>query len=687
MANAILLIGNTGAGLTSAVMGFYHALDRKGIKTGFHKPVAQYRNESAQDDTITMMRGFIRGHVMTLSPQQIQRAFDEQHIDELMETAIEHFEGAKGDADVVVMEGLVETANVPYAERINQALARALDADIILVQSATVASLSHLKNQIRYARKAFTKRLLGAVINRVGEDGGLCAANIAEAGLFDDNAFKLIGLIPINETLSAPRVIDLKSHLGANIIFRGDIENRRIHKMVIFARSVPNATQFLNANRCIFCPGDRDDALMAVTISVANGTRLACLVMTGPTAPSRNVLKLCQPTLEKMRLPVLHVSSASSWLVIEKMQSFNQFMPADDQARMQHTQEYFADYLRIDWADDYARHHRKTALSPAAFRYQIVKRAIAAKRRIVLPEGDEPRTVVAACQAAARQIAHCVLLAEPDKVNNTAERQGVALSTGISIIDPQTIREKYVSRLLTLRKHKGMTTVLAREQLQDNVMLATMMLEADEVDGLVSGAAHTTANTMRPPLQIIKTAAHAQMVSSVFFMCLPDRVMVYGDCAIVPRPNATELAYIAIQSNDTAKVFGIIPKVAMIAYATGSSGQGEDIEKVKAATDLVRELRPDIVIDGPLQYDAAAVASVAASKAPDSPVAGQASVFIFPDLNTGNTTYKAVQRAANAVSMGPVLQGIRKPVNDLSRGALIDDIVYTIAITAVQAAL
>ena len=315
-----------------------------------------------------------------------------------------------------------------------------------------------------------------------------------------------------------------------------------------------------------------------------------------------------------------------------------------------------------------------------------MQRAIAAQKTIVLPEGDEPRTVVAASICAERGMARCVLLAKPDSVRAVATQQGVTLGDNIQIIDPDAVREKYVARLVELRKAKGMTEDQARDALADGVMLGTMMLEAGEVDGLVSGAVHTTANTIRPPLQIIKTAPGASMVSSVFFMCLPDQVLVYGDCAIVPNPSADDLAQIAIQSNDSAKAFGIEPRVAMISYSTGTSGSGADVEKVKEATAKVRELRPDILVDGPLQYDAAAVESVGKQKAPNSPVAGQASVFIFPDLNTGNTTYKAVQRSANAISMGPVLQGMRKPVNDLSRGALVDDIVYTIAITAVQAA-
>ena len=234
-------------------------------------------------------------------------------------------------------------------------------------------------------------------------------------------------------------------------------------------------------------------------------------------------------------------------------------------------------------------------------------------------------------------------------------------------------------------RHKGVTAPMAEALLEDSVVLGTMMLAMDEVDGLVSGAIHTTANTIRPALQLIKTSPDAKQVSSVFFMCLPEQVLVYGDCAVNPDPDAELLADIAIQSADSARAFGIDPKVAMISYSTGKSGTGADVEKVIKATDIAQNLRPDLLLDGPLQYDAAAIENVAKSKAPDSPVAGQATIFVFPDLNTGNTTYKAVQRSANVISIGPMLQGLRKPVNDLSRGALVEDIVFTIALTAIQA--
>jgi phosphate acetyltransferase len=262
----------------------------------------------------------------------------------------------------------------------------------------------------------------------------------------------------------------------------------------------------------------------------------------------------------------------------------------------------------------------------------------------------------------------------------------VTLPDGIEILDAAALRPHYVAPLMEMRKKKHLSEHDAREALEDNVMLGTMMLALNEVDGLVSGAVHSSANTIRPALQLIKTHPQARVVSSVFFMCLPEQVLVYGDCAVNPNPDAESLADIAIQSAATAEQFGIPARVALISYSTGESGSGAEVEKVRKATEIAKSLRPDLPLDGPLQYDAAAIAEVAATKAPGSPVAGRATVFIFPDLNTGNTTYKAVQRSANLISIGPVLQGLRKPVNDLSRGALVDDIIYTIAVTAIQSA-
>ena len=324
-------------------------------------------------------------------------------------------------------------------------------------------------------------------------------------------------------------------------------------------------------------------------------------------------------------------------------------------------------------------------MSPAQFRVNMMDAARKGNKRIVLPEGAEPRTVQAAAICHEKGIARCVLLAPRAEVEAVAKERHITLPDSLEIIDPADLIEKYVGPMCELRKSKGLTPDQAREQLQDTVVLGTMMMAQNDVDGLVSGAVHTTANTIRPALQLIKTAPGASLVSSVFFMLLPNQVLVYGDCAVNPEPSAEQLADIALSSAATARQFGVEPRVAMLSYSTGSSGSGADVEKVRAATALVRERDPKLLIEGPIQYDAAIDPEVAATKLKDSPVAGQATVFIFPDLNTGNNTYKAVQRSAGAIAVGPVLQGLRKPVNDLSRGALVQDIVNTVAITAVQA--
>lgn len=324
-------------------------------------------------------------------------------------------------------------------------------------------------------------------------------------------------------------------------------------------------------------------------------------------------------------------------------------------------------------------------ITPPVFRNQLQQLAQRANKRIVLPEGNEPRTIKAAMMVAERNLARCVLLGEKEDILAVARQHEVLFDEKkVEIINPATIRNKYVNPLCELRKSKGMTVEQATEALQDNVMLGTMMLQLGEVDGLVSGAVHTTANTIRPALQIIKTKAGCSLVSSLFFMCLPEQVLVFADCAINPNPDENQLAEIAIQSADSAKAFGIEPRVAMLSYSTGASGEGADVDLVRKATEIARTKRPDLLIEGPLQYDAALVKSVGKSKAPNSKVAGQATVLIFPDLNTGNITYKAVQRTGNVVAIGPMLQGLRKPVNDLSRGCLVEDIIFTIALTAVQ---
>lgn len=340
-----------------------------------------------------------------------------------------------------------------------------------------------------------------------------------------------------------------------------------------------------------------------------------------------------------------------------------------------------------NWIKKFVSTEYTPIISPPLFRHRLVQGARVANKKIILPEGSEIRIIKAANICARRKIARCVLMGVAKEIHNIAKTNSLMLSKEVEIIEPTgEFRERYVQPMAELRKSKGLTIKKARDELHDNVVLAMMMLKQDEVDGIVAGATHTTADTMRPALQLIKTFPETELVSSVFFMCLPEQILVFGDCAVNINPSAEELAVIAIESAGSAMSFGIEPRVAMISYSTGSSGHGADVDKVSKATEIVKQKRPDLIIDGPLQYDAAIVPEVAKIKAPNSPVAGRASVCIFPDLDAGNTVYKAVQRTGNIISIGPMMQGLRKPVNDLSRGCLVEDVVFTIAITAVQAA-
>ena len=327
-----------------------------------------------------------------------------------------------------------------------------------------------------------------------------------------------------------------------------------------------------------------------------------------------------------------------------------------------------------------------TVTTPQMFEYQLLARARAGRRRIVLPEGDDDRILKAAGRLLQREVADLTVLGDETAVRARAAELGVDLSAA-TVLNPRTSQlcDQFAEQYAELRKKKGITVEQAREIIHDVSYFGTMLVHNGMVDGMVSGAAHTTAHTVRPAFEIIRTRADVSTVSSIFLMCLADRVLAYGDCAIVPDPTAEQLADIAISSARTAAQFGIDPRVAMLSYSTGSSGTGADVDKVRTATDLVRQREPDLLVEGPIQYDAAVEPSVAVTKMPDSPVAGRATVLIFPDLNTGNNTYKAVQRSAGAIAIGPVLQGLNKPVNDLSRGALISDIVNTVAITAIQA--
>ena len=689
-------------GLTSVSIGLVRTLDRLGVRVGFFKALGQPHPSEDFDRSSAYLEATTHLHPpLPIPAARVRRAVSKEEIDDLMEEVVNRFDPLSRQFDAILVEGLVTTPDLPHADLLNTALARALDAEVVLVarpeESTASAIASQLREIIRQLPEPFRRVKPAVMLNHVDvrqlatdlgsatTDPAALLGTLATAIGPDLGDAVLLGLVPALPDLAASRVGDVVDLLGGRVIHPGDMNGRRIRRISLVARSVGNVLGVLRSGTLIVTPSDRSDIILAAAHAATRSIRLAGLILTSEFEPEEEVMRFCQDAFElDGGLPVIRVPH-SSFDIARRLHDLNPELPVTDVERIELVMDTVARATNADWIRDRCTTHVAKRLSPPAFRHRITKIARANLKRIVLPEGEEPRTIHAAVRCAERGIARCILLGDPGQIRETAERNDLVLPPLVDILDPEPLRERFLEPLLDLRRHKGLTEDRARDALRDNITVGTMMLALDEVDGLVSGAVHSTAHTIRPALQIIRTAPDARVVSSVFFMCLPDQVLVYGDCAVNPDPDAETLADIAIQSAASARAFGIEPVVAMISYSTLGSGSGTEVEKVRLATEIARRRDPDLVIDGPLQYDAASISEVAAAKAPGSAVAGRANVFIFPDLNTGNTTYKAVQRSANVISMGPMLQGLRKPVNDLSRGASIDDIVYTIALTAVQA--
>ncbi|HSJ04519.1 MAG TPA: phosphate acetyltransferase, partial [Verrucomicrobium sp.] len=680
----------SGAGLTSLALGLVRSLDNHGVKVAFCKPIGQ---PSGQDKGPERSTHFVREatHLRPAPPipiDQAERLIATGRMDELLEQVIGNYHTSAKDADVVIVEGLVHSSETPQADELNLQLVRTLSAEVILAGSLGDLPFEEFEARMEYTAKQHGDAVVGCIVNRVPDAENASLQELvqrlsAHSRLAHRNGFRIIGAVPENADLASCRTVDVARYLNATILHEGELHTRRVRRYTMLARTVPNMLESFVPGAILITPSDRSDVIVAACMATLNDVPIAGLLLTGEMEVPPGIFELCRAGLAT-GLPILQVPS-NSWHTATNLTRMSPEVPVDDIERVQQSMDFVARYIDSAWIAAHAAIPVEARMSPAAFCFRLTERARLAGKRIILPEGNEPRTIRAAALCAQRGIARCVLVGNPDEIHRVARGQEVELPPQVEILDPAALRQNYIGPLVEMRKSKGLTAETAAELLEDNVWLGTVMLALGEVDGLVSGAVHSTANTIRPALQIIKTRPGAKVVSSIFFMCLPDQVLVYGDCAVNPDPDAETLADIAIQSADSAATFGLPVRVAMISYSTGESGTGVDVDKVREATRLAHQKRPDIVLDGPLQYDAAAVAEVAASKAPNSPVAGNATVFVFPDLNTGNTTYKAVQRSASVVSIGPMLQGMRRPVNDLSRGALVEDIVYTIALTAIQA--
>ncbi|WP_166349434.1 phosphate acetyltransferase [Phytoactinopolyspora limicola] len=610
--------------------------------------------------------------------------YDDVHADRdaALETILRRYHHmAERCAAVVIVGSDYTDVDNPTEFSFNARIAANLGAPVLLVLNGRDRRPDELRAVADAAvteLKANSGHLLGMVVNRVAPP------LLDEVRTALDSPSPVYAL-PEEPLLSAPTLTDLLG-LGGQL-YRGDPERlgREIHGFVVAGMTLPNVLDRLVDDAVAIAPSDRSDVLLGLLMAHASTTfpNLAGIVLNGGFPLPPQVIQLIDGL--DINLPIITMDG-DTFATATALAGVRGRLTKDAVRKVETARRLFDDHVDDHELLDRLDVTRSQVVTPLMFEHQLVERARTQRRHIVLPEGEEERIVRAADSVLRQGIADLTLLGRPEQVAAVATRAGADIDDA-RVIDPHhsAWREEFATEYARRRAHRGVTLETARDHVVDVSYFGTMMVLLGYADGMVSGAVHTTAHTIRPAFEVIKTGSGVSTVSSVFFMCLDDRVLVYGDCAVNPDPDAEQLADIAISSAHTAEEFGVSPRVAMLSYSTGESGSGADVDKVRSATVLARQRRPDLSIEGPIQYDAAVDAGVARTKLPDSDVAGRATVFVFPDLNTGNNTYKAVQRSAGAVAIGPVLQGLRKPVNDLSRGALVRDIVNTIAITAIQA--
>ncbi|MCR6712631.1 MAG: phosphate acetyltransferase [Demequina sp.] len=682
MARSIYITSTEGdSGKSTVALGITAALGRSVGRVGIFRPVARVADGS---DYVVQLLLAHDGIDLTYE-ECVGVTYDDVHNDAeaALATIVSRYHDVARRSDAVVIVGTDYTDVSGAAEfEFNARIAANLGAPVALVVHGidrSPADIAQVAEQARSELEANHAHVAAIFANR-------CEPAQLDAILAALPADVRMGAIPEDPILVAPLLSELAAATGAQFISGDpDLMSREARSILIGAMTTEHLLDRLEEGALVITAGDRDDAVLALLSAHSAGgfPALAGILLTGGFEPPPTVARLVAGL--RSPLPVLRTASGTFKTATRAYKTRGR-LSQDSRVKVDTALAMFEKYVdakALLAALDVAR---TDVITPLMFEFDLIDRARSSKRRIVLPEGSDDRILRAAARLLTRDVCDITILGDEASIRGRAGELGIdiARATIQSPTDPQLI-ERFAAAYHEARAAKGVTLDQARDQVQDVSYFGTMMVKEGLADGMVSGAAHTTAHTITPAFQLIKTPPGVSIVSSVFFMCLPDKVLVYGDCAVNPDPTAEQLADIAISSAETAALFHIEPRIAMLSYSTGESGTGSDVDKVRLATQLVRERRPDLLVDGPMQYDAAVEPSVAASKAPGSPVAGRATVLVFPDLNTGNNTYKAVQRSAGAVAVGPVLQGLRKPVNDLSRGALVQDIVNTVAITAIQA--
>lgn len=680
-----------GSGKSAVVLGFMEVLSAVNRKVGFFRPMVSHG--AADDDLINLIRSrydlpFDAEMLYGCTSSTALQIIADGRSDELVKIILRKFKALEEKCDLVVCAGTDYDGIVPSLEfDFNARMANNLGCSIVAVVTGAGRSPEETLDAARFAHESLRFRggeLFATVINRASVEH-LNLLKALTRNMLPDS--ERVYVLPEHPSLGMPTVREIRKALEADCICgEGDAENQVVTNYKVAAMHIQGFLDYVEDGCLIITPGDRADIILASLAADVSASfpRVAGLLLTGGMWPAENVQKLVQG-LRRTKVSILRVPT-DTFTTTMNVSDVTATILAGDERKIAAALGLFEAHVDMAELQERVNLRRSARRTPLMFEYELIRRAKSQRRHIVLPEGADERILRAAEILSLRDVADLTLLGDRDKISRRIAELGLKLNS-IDIINPATAarREPYARAYFELRRHKGISEQMAYDAMEDVSYFGTAMVHHGDAHGMVSGAAHTTQHTIRPAFEMVKTRSDALLVSSVFFMCLADRVLCYGDCAVNPNPSSEQLADIAITSAATARTFGIEPRVAMLSYSTGESGKGEDVERVREAVRIARERRPDVKLEGPIQYDAAVDLSVARSKLPGSQVAGQATVFIFPDLNTGNNTYKAVQRSAGAVAIGPVLQGLNKPVNDLSRGCQVADIVNTVAITAIQA--
>ncbi len=684
------------SGKSVIVLGIMQMLKKEIHRVAFYRPIIN--DSESEDHDISLMLKYFKLNMAyedcygcTLS--EAYELINAGRVDDLHDLILERYKKLEDDYDFILCEGTdFRGQDTTFESEINGDIAANLGAPVVLISSGRKKTVKQMVRQTQLSVETHAGRgvsLAACIINRAPE--GVTPKTLTDVRDHNHPGDPLpFYVIPENPALANPTVGDVRNWLNAAVMYGMKNMTTLVSSYLIAAMRVENFLDYLEPGCLVITPGDRSDIILGSLSARSSKSypEISGIVLTGGLVPSSSVRKLIEGWAGAP-VPIMSVKG-HTFQIIQLLNELYGHIEPDDSKRIATALGDFFKYVKVQELSERVVTTAPTRITPKMFEYGLMETASENRQRIVLPEGTCERILKAADILLRRGVADLTILGREDEVRAKAASCGLDLKW-VEVIDPQksSMFGDFVNTYLELRKHKGIIEDIARDRMSDTTYFGTMMVYKGYADGMVSGAMNTTAHTLRPAFEFIKTKPGITIASSVFLMCLRDRILVYGDCAVNPNPNAQELAEIAISSAETARTFGIEPRVAMLSYSTGKSGKGEDVDNIVQATEIaqkmIKERGLDIVLEGPLQYDAAIDPEVAQTKLPGSKVAGKATVFVFPDLNTGNNTYKAVQRAANAVAIGPIVQGLNKPVNDLSRGCTVDDIVNTVAITAVQA--